>query len=117
MTDPPSDQSRFSSLTGASLKGVTRPLTAYFDRRFTDLHQHIDHRLDALEARLTRLETAVGGVANAGRIEAAAEQADQLNDVMARVERFSAEFGARAERIAVAYEDLAARARAEIGET
>jgi hypothetical protein len=102
----PSDQARF-----ASLKGVTRPLTAYFDRRFTDLHEHIDHRLDALEARLARLETTVGSVANATKVEAAAKTADTLDEVMTRVERFSADFGTRAERIADAYEELARRTR------
>jgi ABC-type transporter Mla subunit MlaD len=106
LTSSPNDPARF-----ASLKGMTRPLTAYFDKRFEDLHGHIDHRLDALEARLGRLETAIGGVANATKVEAAAEQAGHLDAVMARVERFSGEFAARAERIADAYEELARRAR------
>jgi hypothetical protein len=93
-----------------SLRSATRPITEYFDRRFTDLHQHLDHRLDVIEARLDRLEAALGGVESAQRVTAAAEKADRFDELSARLERFADEFAARAERIAEAYE-AAARTR------
>lgn len=92
-----------------SLRSATRPVTDYFDRRFTDLHAHLDHRLDALEARLDRLEGLVGGLDGARRVEAAAEKADRFDELHARLERFAEEFATRAERIAAAYEAAAAR--------
>jgi ABC-type transporter Mla subunit MlaD len=92
-----------------SLRSATRPVTDYFDRRFADVHTHVDHRLDALEARLDRLEELVGGLDGAARVQAAAEKADRFDQLSARLERFAGEFVTRAERIAAAYE--AARPR------
>jgi ABC-type transporter Mla subunit MlaD len=90
-----------------SLRTATKPVTDYFDRRFADLHQHVDHRFDALEARLDRLEALVGGLDGAARVERAAEKADRFDELSARLERFAAEFTTRAERIANAYEAAA----------
>jgi ABC-type transporter Mla subunit MlaD len=92
-----------------SLRSATKPVTDYLDRRFADLHQHLDHRLDALEARLDRLETLVGGLDGATRVEAAAEKADRFDELSARLERFADEFAQRAKRIAEAYEASAPR--------
>jgi ABC-type transporter Mla subunit MlaD len=93
-----------------SFRSATKPITDYFDRRFTDLHQHLDHRLDELEARLDRLEALVGGLDGAQRVEAAAAKADRFDELSRRLQRFADEFAARAERIASAYE-AAARPR------
>jgi ABC-type transporter Mla subunit MlaD len=90
-----------------SLRSATRPVTDYFDRRFTDLHAHLDHRLDTLEARLDRLEELVGGLDAATRIQAAAQKADRFDELSMRLERFAGEFATRAERIAAAYEAAA----------
>jgi hypothetical protein len=102
------------------LRNATKPVTAFFDQRFTDLHEHLDHRLDEMEARLERIEALVTGAATggapsagpggAGATASASATADEL---LARVTRFSEEFAARAERIAQAYEELLARARDE----
>ena len=88
-----------------SLRTATKPLTDYFDRRFADVHEH----LDRLEARLERLEGLVGGLEGTQRVEAAAVKADRFDDLSTRLERFANEFATRAERIASAYE--AARPR------
>jgi hypothetical protein len=93
-----------------SLRSATRPITEYFDRRFTDLHQHLDNRLDAIEARLERLEAALGGLDAAERVEESSDKLDRFDELSARLERFAGEFAGRAERIAAAYE-AAARPR------
>jgi ABC-type transporter Mla subunit MlaD len=90
-----------------SLRSATRPITEYFDRRFTDLHQHLDHRLDVIEERLDRLEAALGGLHNLERVAAAADKADHFDELSARLQRFADEFATRAERIAEAYEAAA----------
>ena len=90
-----------------SLRSATRPITEYFDRRFTDLHQHLDHRLDVIEERLDRLEAALGGLHNLERVAAAADKADNFDELSARLQRFADEFATRAERIAEAYEAAA----------
>ena len=92
-----------------SLRSATRPITEYFDKRFTDLHGHLDHRLDAIEARLERLEQLLGGLESAQRVEAAATKLDRFDEVDARLQRFADEFAARAERLAAAYEAAAPR--------
>jgi hypothetical protein len=92
-----------------SLRSATRPITEYFDRRFTNLHAHLDGRLDAIEARLVRLEQLLGGLESAQRVEAAAAKLDRFDEVNARLQRFADEFAARAERIAAAYEAAAPR--------
>jgi hypothetical protein len=101
VTDPDDEPRRLS------FRSATRPITEYFDRRFTDLHQHLDHRLDVIEGRIDRLETLLGGLDGADRIEAAAEKADRFDELSARLERFADEFAGRAERIAAAYEAAA----------
>ena len=101
MTDPDDEPRRLS------FRSATRPITEYFDRRFTDLHQHLDHRLDVIEARIDHLEKLLGGLDGADRIEAAAEKADRFDELSARLERFADEFAGRAERIAAAYEAAA----------
>jgi hypothetical protein len=90
-----------------SLRSATRPITEYFDRRFTDLHQHLDHRLDVIEERLDRLEAALGGLHNLERVADAADKADRFDELSARLQRFADEFATRAERIAEAYEAAA----------
>jgi hypothetical protein len=92
------------------IRNATKPLTAFFDQRFTDLHQHLDLRLDALEARLEHLETLVGAAFEPGP-EGRTARGERVDELIARVQRFSDEFAARAERIAHAYEELADRAR------
>jgi ABC-type transporter Mla subunit MlaD len=92
-----------------SLRSATRPVTQYFDQRFADLHQHVDHRLDAIEQRLDRLEATLANLPGVARIEAAADKADRFDELTARLDRFAEEFASRAERIAAAYE-AAARA-------
>jgi hypothetical protein len=94
MTTPNEEPRRLSFRT------ATKPLTDYFDRRFADLHEH----LDRVEARLDRLEALVGGLDGAQKVEAAAVKAERFDDLSTRLERFANEFAARAERIAAAYE-------------
>jgi hypothetical protein len=93
------------------IRNATKPLTAFFDQRFTDLHQHLDHRIDALEARLEHLEAMLGDATELGAHPVSRQQDDRVDALITRVQRFSDEFAARAERIAHAYEELAARAR------
>jgi hypothetical protein len=92
-----------------TLRSATRPITEYFDRRFTNLHTHLDQRLDRIEARLERLEGMLGGLDGAQRVETAAGKLDRFEEVNARLQRFADEFAARAERIAAAYEAAAPR--------
>jgi hypothetical protein len=98
------------------LRNATKPVTTFFDQRFTDLHQHLDHRIDELEARLERLEAMIGAAgagAGGGASTGGGEHNAQYDELVTRVQRFSDEFAARAERIAQAYEELLARARSE----
>jgi hypothetical protein len=112
----PSDEPR-----RLSLRSATRPITEYFDKRFTDLHRHLDHRLDVIEQRLERIEDALGRLgalgasatgasATGGAAESASEAGDKaarFEELSARLERFADEFATRAERIAEAYEAAA----------
>ena len=93
------------------IKNATKPLTQFFDQRFTDLHQHLDHRIDAIEARLQHLESLVQSAVEAPPDGSALSRGERVDELITRVQRFSDEFAARAERIAHAYEELAARAR------
>jgi hypothetical protein len=93
------------------IRNATKPLTAFFDQRFTDLHEHLDHRIDVLESRLEHLEALVGSALEPAAEGGTLARGERVDELITRVQRFSDEFAARAERIAHAYEELAARAR------
>jgi len=85
-------------------------MTAYFDRRFEDLHRHVDHRADALSQRIDALQAEVERIGSSARLERLSDTAAALEDLTETIRRFADRFAERSTEVAEAFSDLLGRA-------
>ncbi|MCZ7531691.1 MAG: hypothetical protein M5U31_15965 [Acidimicrobiia bacterium] len=89
---------------------VGRPVTGYLDRRFEDLHHHVDHRADALGQRIDMLQAEVERLGNSARFETLAATVAGLEDLTETIRRFADRFADRTGEVADAFSELLSRA-------
>ena len=97
------------------LRSAVRPVTSYFDRRFEDLHRHVDHRADALTQRIDALQAEVERIGSSSTFETLAGTATALADLTDTIRRFADRFADRAGEVADAFSELLSRAEAMEG--
>ncbi len=94
------------------LRKAGRPVTGYLDRRFEDLHRHVDHRADALAQRIDALQAEVEKMGSSERFEALAGTVAGLEDLTETIRRFAERFSERTGEMADAFSELLVRAEA-----
>jgi len=100
------------SAPGRLLKSAGRPVTRYLDRRFADLHDHVDHRADTIMQRIDALQAEIERIGSSARFEMLEGTVAALEDLTETIRRFADRFADRAGEVADAFSDLLARAEA-----
>ncbi len=92
------------------LRSAGRPVTDYIDRRFEDLHRHVDHRADALSQRIDLLQAEVERIGSSARFEMLTDTAASLQELTETIQRFADRFADRAGEVADSFAALLSRA-------